>query len=108
MGASIVVLPPTLQPVAPRRTISSAASAGRITWLAEEDLGLAIERLGDRLQLRGRLAEIDELDVRVAQRSHLAPLPLVRRVDRVETEARREHAVEGGRGTAPLHVAEDR
>src|SRR5215207_1530251 len=96
-----------LQPAAASMTNGSAASAGRITSLAEEDLGLAVERFGDRLQLRGGLGEIDELDVGAAQRGHLAPLPLLRRVDRVQAEPRREHAIERRRRTAPLNVPED-
>src|SRR6478609_3386413 len=96
-------------PVAARTTSSSsAASAGRVTVLAEEDLGLAIERLRDRLQLSGRLDEVDQLDVGAAQRSHLSPLPLMRRIDRMQPEACREHPVEGGRRATPLDVSKDR
>src|SRR5689334_21212609 len=74
---------------------------------AEEDLGLAIERLWDRLQLDRRLREVDELDVGAPQGGHLAPPALVRRVDRMEAEARCENAVECRRRAAPLDVAED-
>src|SRR3954453_22668331 len=86
---------------------NSAASARRgIRPLAEEDLGLAVERLGDRLQLRRRLSEVDQLDVGAAQSGHLAPLALVRRVDRMEPETRGEHPVEGRRGAAPLDMTQ--
>src|SRR5262245_14578431 len=102
----MVALPPMLQP-ATREQSSSAASATRaFTALTEEDLGLAIERLGNRLQLRGGLGEVDQLDVGAAQRGHLAPLPTVSRVDGVEPEAGGEHSVERGRGPAPLDVSE--
>src|SRR5215207_1786004 len=75
---------------------------------AEEDLGgleqLRVEQLG----LGQRLRERDADDLRAAQRDHLAVVALVRRVDRLDAEARAEHPVVGARRAAALHVPEDR
>src|SRR3954452_19773550 len=96
------------QPVV-RRPGTRAASARRgISALAEEDLGLAVERLRNRLQLRGRLREVDQLDVGAAQSGHLAPLALMRRVDRVQAESRCEDPVERRWCPASLYVTQNR
>src|SRR3954453_2744398 len=107
-GASIFGVPAMPQPVMMRASSSAASARRGISALAEEDLGLAIERLGNRLQLRRRLREVDQLDVGAPQRGHLAPLPVVRSVDRVQAESRGEHPVKGGRGPAPLDMPKDR
>src|SRR3954447_7456577 len=107
-GASIFAVPAIPQPAMTTVRSSAASARRRIRPLAEEDLGLAIERLGNRLQLRGRLREVDQLDVGAAEGGHLAPLPVVGRVDGVQAEARREHPVEGGGRAAALDVPEAR
>src|SRR3954453_11882342 len=76
--------------------------------LTKEDLSLRVQRFWHRLQLRRRFAQVDELDVRPPQRRHLAPLPRVSSVDRVQPEPRRQYPVESSRCAAPLNVAKDR
>src|SRR3954471_4673413 len=106
-GASIFAVPAIPQPAMTTVRSSAASARRRIKPLAEEDLGLAVERLGNRLQLRGRLREVDQLDVGAAQGGHLAPLPVVGRVDGMEPEAGREHPVERRRRAAALDMSED-
>src|SRR5918996_2127194 len=101
----MVVLSPTPHP-ATTSVSTQAASASRGIGLTEEDLCLAIERLGDGLELGGRLGQLDQFDVRAAQGGHLPPLALVGGIDRMQAEARGEHAVEGSWRTAPLNVTE--
>ena len=63
---------------------------------------------GTLLQLVDRLGEGDALDLLSVQGDHRAEGAVVGRVDRSDTEARGEHAVERRRGAAALEVAEDR
>src|SRR5258705_38940 len=62
----------------------------------------------DRLQRGRRFRDRDRDDVGAADRDHHAELPVVYGVDRGDTEARREDAVERRRRTAALHVSECR
>src|SRR5215204_974039 len=75
---------------------------------AEEDLGRLEQLRVQQLGLGERLGQGDADDLRAAQRDHLAVVALADRIDRLDAEARPEHAVVGQRGTAALHVAEDR
>ena len=75
----------------------------------------AEERLGQRVVLARHGAQAAEglgdrhrNDVVAAKRHHLAELAAVREVGGEQSEARREHAVVGGRRAAALEVAEDR
>src|SRR4051812_21652180 len=107
-GASIFGVPAMPQPVMMRASSSAASARRGISALAEEDLGLAVERLRNRLQLRGRFREVDQLDVGAAERGHLAPLTVVSGVDRVQAKPCGEDAVEGRRRASPLDVSEHR
>src|SRR3954454_7589841 len=75
---------------------------------AEEDFGRFVDLGIDKLRLGERLGQRPPLDAGPPKSPHLAEVAVGGRVDRLDAEARAEHAVERERRPAALDVAEYR
>src|ERR1043165_1939478 len=76
--------------------------------LSEEDFGDVVDFVVEAFDSADRVVERDAYDLVAAQRDHVAPAPFEHYLEGLDAEARGEHAVEGRRRAAALHVSEVR